>query len=166
MTSIYVIGSLRNKNVPEFAQTLRLEGFDVFDDWFAPGPEADDFWQKYSNGREQDYAEALKSHAAQHVFEFDKKHLDRCDLAILLMPGGKSAHLELGYTIGRGKPGYIFFPDGEPERYDVMYNFATGVFFDINKLIRELKANATIAADVNKALKEWNRMLGDRKNAI
>jgi nucleoside 2-deoxyribosyltransferase len=62
------------------------------------------------------------------VFEFDKFHLDRCDAAVLLMPAGKSAHLELGYMRGKGKPGFILF-DEEPERYDVMVKFATDIFF-------------------------------------
>lgn len=137
MHSIYLIGALKNDNVPILANDLRKIGFDVFDDWFTPGPEADSYWQKYSIGRGQSYSEAIKGYAAQHIFEFDKHHLDRCDAAVMLMPAGKSGHIELGYTLGRGKPGYILF-DKEPERYDVMYAFATGVFFKKNDLLEEL----------------------------
>jgi nucleoside 2-deoxyribosyltransferase len=54
------------------------------------------------------------------------------------MPGGKSAHLELGYMIGQGKPCYVFF-DKEPERWDVMYQFAKDVFFSKEELLAELK---------------------------
>ena len=54
------------------------------------------------------------------------------------MPSGKSAHLELGYCIGKGKPGFVLF-DKEPERYDVMYQFASGVFFNIKDLRKALK---------------------------
>jgi hypothetical protein len=50
--------------------------------------------------------------------------------------------LELGYTIGRGKPGFILF-DQEPERYDVMYAFATDIFFSREKLIERLKVTGT-----------------------
>ena len=56
----------------------------------------------------------------------------------MLMPAGKSGHLELGYIIGRGKPGYILF-DGEPERYDVMVQFATGIFFNKQELFDKLR---------------------------
>lgn len=35
MTSIYIIGSLRNPQVPKVAKALRLYGFEVFDDWYA-----------------------------------------------------------------------------------------------------------------------------------
>jgi hypothetical protein len=53
------------------------------------------------------------------------------------VPAGKSGHLELGYMLGQGKKGYIFF-DKEPERWDVMYQFATGIFFNKEELIQEL----------------------------
>ncbi len=127
MKSIYLIGSLRNPAIPEIARQLRVEGFDVFDDWYAAGPEADDYWQKYEQNRNHSYEQALSGYAAQHVYQFDKRHLDRCDIGILALPAGKSGHLELGYMIGTGKPGLILL-DKEPERFDVMYNFATGIF--------------------------------------
>lgn len=134
---IYLIGSLRNEVVPEVAKRLRAAGFDVFDDWFAPGPEADDFWRKYEKKRGHTYGEALNGWAAKHIYEFDKHHIDQSHIAVLLMPAGKSGHLELGYMLGQGKPGYILF-DAEPERWDVMYQFADGVFFNIDGLINEL----------------------------
>jgi len=137
LKSIYLIGSLRNPAVPEFANELREFGFDVFDDWFAPGPAADDFWRDYEKVRGHSYGEALKGYAARHIFEFDKFHVDRCDAGIMLMPAGKSGHLELGYMLGKGKPGYILF-DQEPERYDVMYQFATGIFFKKEDLFKEI----------------------------
>jgi nucleoside 2-deoxyribosyltransferase len=135
---IYLIGSLRNPKVPEFANTLTAEGYEVFADWFAPGPKADDFWRTYSKARGWDYKQALKSHAAKNIFEFDKKHLEEADVAVMLMPAGKSGHLELGWHCRTGKPGYILF-DKEPERYDVMVQFATDIFFDVDGLLFELK---------------------------
>ena len=143
MSSIYLIGSLRNPKVPEVAAKLRAEGHDVFDDWFAAGPEADDYWKKYEQERGHNYKEALAGFAADHVYKFDKHHIDRCDIAILMLPAGKSGHLELGYAIGKGKAGYILFDDGIPaERWDVMYLFAKAVFFDLDSLIKELNGNA------------------------
>lgn len=138
VTSFYIIGSLRNKAIPEFANQIEKNGFEAFADWFSPGPDADDFWRDYSKERGLTYGEALKSYSAKHVFEFDKFHLDRCDAAVLLMPGGKSAHLELGYTVGKGKPGFIVFEE-EPERYDVMVQFATEVFFSRGAFFKYIK---------------------------
>lgn len=139
--SIYLIGSLRNPEVPSFANELERQGFEVFDSWFSPGPEADDFWRKYEQERGRTYAEALQGYAARHIFEFDKFHLDRCDAVVMLMPAGKSGHLELGYGLGRGKPGFMLFNE-VPERWDVMLQFCTGVFFEKQKLfdaLREVK---------------------------
>ena len=138
MKSVYLIGSLRNPKVQELGNRLRSEGFDVFDDWFSPGPATDSFWQDYEKARGRTFAEALQGHHAKEVYNFDKRHLDRCDVAVMLLPAGKSGHLELGYTIGKGKPGYILM-DGEPERYDIMYQFATGIFMKEEDLLAALK---------------------------
>lgn len=138
MKSIYLIGSLRNPEVPKLAEYLRANGYDVFDDWYAAGPEADDYWQKYETERGHTYAEALQGFAAKHVYHFDLFHLNRCDIPVLLMPAGKSGHLELGYMIGQGKPGFVLF-DRVPERYDVMYQFAKGIAMSKEELLVQLK---------------------------
>lgn len=126
---VYLIGSLRNEAVPFVAAMLRRNGLDVFDDWYAAGPRADDHWQEYEQGRGHSFVQALDGHAAWHVFRYDQEHLDEADAGVLVMPAGKSGHLELGYLVGQGKPAFILL-DEEPERYDVMYRFATGVTAD------------------------------------
>ena len=135
---IYIIGSLANPKIPELANLLAKEGFEPFCDWFSPGPEADIKWREYSKARGWTYKQALNSHAASHIFEWDKKHLDESDAAVMLMPAGKSGHLELGYTVGKGKPGFILF-DSEPEKWDIMVRFATDTFTHPNDLIFALR---------------------------
>jgi hypothetical protein len=135
---IYLIGSLRNPNIPVVAQTLRDHGFDVFDDWYAAGPEADDYWRKYEKERGRTYPEALKGAAARNVFQFDFRNLEDRDVAVLVAPAGKSGHMELGFMLGRNKLGFVLFTE-EPDRWDVMYRFATGVYFDVDQLISELE---------------------------
>lgn len=137
--SIYVIGSLKNDEITKVSKLLREQGFEVFDDWKAPGPDADDYLRDYYRDRGLTYSEILGSHGVQHVFNFDKFHLDRCDCALLVMPAGKSGHLELGYTVGRGKPGFILM-DQEPERVDVMHSFATKVFMNKEEMIEYFKS--------------------------
>jgi len=134
---IYLIGSLRNPTIPTIAATLRTAGYDVFDDWYAAGPTADDTWQAYETGRGHDYSQALQGYAAKHVYQFDLTHLKRTDVGVLALPAGKSGHLELGYLIGLGKPGYILL-DKQPERFDVMYQFADGVYSSTEELTAEL----------------------------
>ena len=127
--TVYIIGSLRNLEIPSIGNYLRELGFEVFDDWFAAGPIADDSWQDYETKRGRSYAEALHGYAAKHIFKFDLTHLHRADIALLVLPTGKSGHLEFGYFIGLGKPGYVLF-DKTPDRWDQMYQFATAVYFD------------------------------------
>jgi hypothetical protein len=134
---IYLIGSLRNPSVPYVALQMRDAGLVVFDDWWSAGPDADDCWQAHEETRGRGYAQALYGAHATCVFDFDKRNLEASDAAVLLAPAGRSAHLELGWMLGQGKRGYVLL-DGEPERYDVMLRFATGVYLDIDALIKEL----------------------------
>ena len=134
---IYLIGSLRNPEVPLYARALREVGHEVFDDWYAAGPEADDRWRDYELQRGHNFIQALDGYAAKHVFNFDLSHICRADVVVLLLPAGKSGHLELGYALGLGKPGYILL-DNNPERFDVMYRFATKVCASVEELVNEL----------------------------
>lgn len=136
---IYLVGSLRNPKVRCVATLLRLEGHDVFDDWHASGPEADDIWQRYETERGRSYKEALDAPFATHAFEFDCAHLEDSDAVVMLMPTGKSGHMEFCWAVRGGALGYVLFLDGEPERWDMMYKFAHGVFFDVPSLIEELR---------------------------
>lgn len=140
ISSVYVLGSLKNPAIPKVAAALRGVGLDVFDDWYAAGYEADDKWAEYERKRGRSYGAALGGYAAEHVFNYDKSHIDRCDASVLVAPAGRSAHLELGYAIGSGKCGFVYFPT-EPERWDVMYRFADAVVFDIDTLLDAIRAH-------------------------
>ena len=140
--SIYIIGSLRNPtSVIEFANELQALGFDAFADWVSPGPQADDYFKDYAKARGLTYKQALQTYAAKHIFEFDKAHLDRCDAAVLLMPAGKSACMELGYVRGQEKPGYIVYESEPDDRYDLMFQFASEIFFSKQEFFEYLKEN-------------------------
>jgi len=135
---IYLIGSLRHPRVREVAATLRANRIEVFDDWHAAGPEADDIWQRYEQERGRTFREALKGKHAQDVVAFDRRNLDASRAGILVMPAGKSGHVELGYLIGQGKPAYILL-EKEPERWDVMYGLATKILYDPLNVLKELE---------------------------
>lgn len=132
---VYLAGSLRNPAIPGIAKAI-ARGIDspkVFCDWYAAGPEADDHWKAFYEGMHYTYVEALKEPASVNTFEFDKRHIDQSRVMVLALPAGKSGHLELGYFIGKGKPGYILL-DSDEDRWDVMYQFATGVTADRDEL--------------------------------
>lgn len=135
---VYIIGSLRNPEVPKVAKILRDRGIEVFDDWHAGGEKADEEWMKYEKERGRNYQEALSGFAAQHTFKYDLFHLRRAHVGIMVAPAGRSGHLELGYMLGSGKPGYIYLPE-DPDRWDVMSLFATAIFRNINGLVAEME---------------------------
>jgi hypothetical protein len=149
---IYLIGSLRNPTIPDIAQQLRTAGHEVFDDWYAAGPEADDKWRDYEKGRGHSYIEALSGLAAKHVFDFDRFHLGRASDVVLALPCGKSGHLELGWALGQGKRGYVLLDS--PERWDVMYKFATGVYDKLEDLIEVLSSSEVGGAGDSAAIND------------
>ena len=124
---IYLIGSLRNPDIQELAERLREDGHEVFDDWYAAGEKADDYWQAYEQTRGRTYVEAINGVHAVAAFNVDKTWLDWCDTGVLVLPAGKSGHLELGYLRGQGKICHILM-ETWPERYDLMYRFADGIW--------------------------------------
>jgi hypothetical protein len=160
MAKLYLIGSLRNPEVPLLANRIQDLGFDVFSDWYAAGERADDCWQDYETVRGRSYAEALRGYAARHVFDFDHHHLDTSDAAVLLLPAGKSGHLELGYIRGQGKPGYVLF-DAVPDRWDVLYQLATDVFFEQEALLGALTA---LLASTN--VRDWQASEAQREGGF
>ena len=132
---VYLAGSLRNPAIPGISKDIAL-GIDsqkVFCDWYAAGPEADDHWKEFYEGMHYTYVEALKEPASVNTFEFDKRNMEASRVIVLALPAGKSGHLELGWFLGKGKPGYILL-DSDEDRWDVMYQFATGVTADLDEL--------------------------------
>lgn len=139
MAVVYIIGSLRNPEIPKIANTIQEAGHEAFADWYAAGFEADDKWRDYEKERGRGFLEALNGHAARNVFEFDKKHLERADAVLLVAPAGKSCHLEIGWSLGKGKRGYYLL-DPTVERWDVMLNFCTLVTDKLENIIEDLKS--------------------------
>lgn len=131
---VYILGALKNPTIPDLANAIESLGCEAFCDWFSPGPDADSHWAAYEQTRGRTYIEAINGPHAWHIFKFDKFHLDRCNIGVLVAPFGKSACTEMGYLVGQGKPVYILF-DEEPSRYDLMLRFATDMFIDKNELL-------------------------------
>lgn len=139
---VYLIGSLRNESIPLLGNSLRRrlgDGWTVFDDWYCAGPEADDYWRTYEIAKGHDFAQGVRGKAAQNVLAFDKSNLESCTHAVLVLPAGRSGHLELGYTVGLGKKTFILL-DGDYDRWDVMYGFADLLVTSTDELVKGLQA--------------------------
>ena len=130
-TKLYLIGSLRNERIPVLASAIRQghPDIEVFDDWFAAGPEADDHWKAYEQSRGRSYEEALEGYAARNVFAFDKRHLDSSTHVMLVLPAGKSGHMEIMYAAYAAalRPDVSILLDPDDIRWDVMYQFVSTI---------------------------------------
>ena len=74
------------------------------------------------------------------AFQEDKKWLDWCKCCVLLLPAGKSSHLEAGYIKGQKKKLIIFQPGGFPKgEFDVMYGFADLMTYKFSELEKFLE---------------------------
>lgn len=137
MSKIYLVGALKNAQIPLIANQLRQDGHEVFDDWFSAGEFADTCWRDHELCRGRAYREALDGHHAWDVFSFDVGLINMADIVILILPAGRSAHMELGYAAGIDKETHILL-DQEYDRWDVMYRFADGIWDNLDDLREEL----------------------------
>lgn len=142
---IYVASSWRNTIQPTIVELLRAHGHEVYD-FRNPAPGNTGFaWRDCGGAAAQSgpgsgaktidtYMEAIVSQRAKDGFKCDKDALDWCDTCILVLPCGRSAHLEAGYTAGQGKDTYfLLHPDKfEPE---LMYLLGTAATPDIRDIL-------------------------------
>lgn len=134
---IYLASSWKNaalvKNIKE---RLEAEGneVDAFCDTSA-GRFVFSFDQLPANISEHNAISIFNFPPVNRAFQEDKKWLDWSEATLLILPAGKSAHLEAGYAKGQGKRLVIYqedFPNGE---FDVMYGFADLITDDINEVV-------------------------------
>lgn len=134
---IYVASSWRNNIQPQVVEALRKEGHEVYD-FKNPEPgnngfhwsEIDPEWQKWNS---KEFRIALNNPIAEAGFNSDMKALAECDVCVLVLSSGRSAHLEAGYAVGAGKPIIILLAENqEPE---LMYKMAEAICLDIYEVV-------------------------------
>lgn len=120
---IYAASSWRNiRWVQQVVDLLRSVGHDVFDST-RPGDDAvlpggfswgdiDPDWRTWTPA---EYKTALRHPLAQQGLAQDFQAMQWADACVAVMPFGRSASLELGWFIGRGKPAHVLLADGEAE---------------------------------------------------
>ncbi len=129
LLKVYVASSWRNMRQPKVVATLRRAGYQVYDfrnpkehvherDQGFHWADIDSGWQSWTPG---EFVEAMEHPLAKDGFKRDFEALTCADVVVLVMPCGRSAHLELGYAVGQGKRTIILLSDGEPE---LMYKMA------------------------------------------
>lgn len=140
---IYVASSWRCLMHTGVCAALESAGLEFYN--FKNPPGASGFhWQEVMptfNERAQvadvdEYITALSLPRSVEGFANDMKYLDAADTVVLVLPCGKSAHLELGYAVGQGKKTAILLDPSEhntiqPELMYKMVDYVTPSLFDL-----------------------------------
>jgi hypothetical protein len=156
MTDIYLASSWRNELQPGVLAKLREKGHAVYDfrnpedSWTRPDrgddsggfrwSEIDPQWESWTPWA---YRQALETETARFGYMNDHHAMLRAEVGVLLLPSGRSAHIEAGYFVGHpDKRLYVIVPDElkpldgwEPE---LMYKLADGIFGSVDEMLNEV----------------------------
>lgn len=145
MAKIYVASSWRNPYQPGIVRLLRDFGHEVYD--FRNPPNRTGFaWQQIGldpkNCKAREYRERLKDPIAQAGFRSDFDAMKCADTCLLVLPCGRSAHLELGWSIGAGKRTIILTQDGEEP--ELMALMAHHICIDLREVLDVLNPKVRV----------------------
>ena len=142
--NIYVASSWKNERQPGVVDVLRAHGHAVYD-FQNPRPgqdekgfhwsEIDPDWESWTAS---EYRDALDYQTAREGYLKDFRAMDYVDACVLVLPCGRSAHLEAGWFVGTGKPLVILLDEDEvvPE---LMYKMARKIALDMDEVLWELR---------------------------
>jgi hypothetical protein len=140
--SIYVASSWRNNIQQQIVAQLRAVGFDVYD-FKNPKPgdkgfhwsEIAEAWKSWTTPQ---FREALTHPIAEAGFKSDMDALKACNACLLVLPCGRSAHLELGWAVGAGKKTVVLSTQ-HPEEPELMYKMVGLVTDSVEEAVTFLK---------------------------
>lgn len=141
---IYVASSWRNQYQDVVVNLLRGVGHEVYD--FKNPPTASGFsWREiepnWSEWDTNQYRKLLTSHPrCAEGFKSDKDALDWADTGVLLLPCGRSAHLEAGYLSGQRKPVIVQIPTPEKIEPELMYLLCTRIVISMHELLEAVES--------------------------
>ena len=138
---IYLASSWRNADQQNLVSVLRHTGHDVYDfknpkdgqtgfNW----REIDPDWQNWTAAQ---YRDALGTQTALRGFDADFSAMDWADTCVLLLPCGRSAHLEAGYMAGEKKRVIVVTKDGEEP--ELMALLADTICINWGELLKALE---------------------------
>lgn len=134
---LYVASSWRNVHQAGVVAALRAAGHEVYD-FRNPSPgdngfhwhEIEDEWMQWDAER---FRSALTHPIADRGFGKDWGAMQWADAAVLVLPCGRSAHIEAGYFCGAKKPLIIMLlGKNEPE---LMYKMANAICVTIDEVV-------------------------------
>ena len=133
--------SWRNIVQPDVVRILIEAGHEVYDfrnphkqDAGFHWSDIDSDWEQWSSDK---LIDGLEHPLASKGFMTDMEGLDWADAVVMVMPCGRSSHLELGYAVGNRKKTIILLSQSEPE---LMYKMADYLVTDIDQMLIALEA--------------------------
>lgn len=155
---IYVASSWRNEQQADVVAALRAEGHEVYD-FKNPEPGNTGFgWRQCSEKPIDElslteFANLIVAHpVAQAGFKLDRDALHWCDTCVMVLPCGRSAHLEAGYAAGQGKE-TVFLLSKDKFEPELMYLLGDGVcptLADVIVHLRHAKQRCSVTAGWDK----------------
>lgn len=138
---VYVASSWRCETQPTVIDALKIAGIDHYD--FRNPPNGTGFgWQEVMPSFDIDnqlcpadeYLAALDHERSVEGFDSDFHAMQRADTFVLVLPCGRSAHLELGWAAGAGKRTAVLL-DGPMVTPELMYRMVDFLAPDIESLM-------------------------------
>lgn len=145
---VYVASSWRNPVQPALIQVLKAAGIDHYD--FRNPPDGAGFgWPEVRDASFRPTEHNVAAKGTDHVpadeylrmidhpravegFAADFAAMEKADTFVLVLPCGKSAHLELGWAVGAGKRTAILLEDEvEPELMYRMVDHIAPTVYDL-----------------------------------
>lgn len=139
---IYVASSWRNEVQQDVVRALRQAGHDVYD-FRNPAPGDHGFgWRQCASPDQLRDGRAFRDEVLTHPiaragFRKDMDALQAAEVTVLVLPCGRSAHLELGYATGAGQLTVVLLdqPMSEPE---LMYLMNTALCTSVDEVVAKL----------------------------
>jgi hypothetical protein len=148
---VYVASSWRNTSLDSVNGRLRRAGVSTYDfrehdgfHWQDVFPEWGDDWPHNGEMDAPMVLTGMGMEPAERGFARDRDALDACAALVLVLPAGNSAHLELGYAAGQGKPTCVLLPEGTV-RPDLMWKVADLITGDVYEMVAWALAKTTAA---------------------
>lgn len=141
MAKIYLASSWKNNDQPRVYLNLTQIGHEVYNFRNPPYRSSGFSWDNidvnWKNWSSSEYMDnLLHDPKCSHGYLADLRGMEWADTCVLLLPCGRSAHLEAGYCKGRGKRLIIMLNSNFEA--DLMYLMADHIVNSLNELISVL----------------------------
>lgn len=138
MSKIYLASSWRNEYQPAVLAALRVAGHEVYDfrnpEDGNTGFKWAEVYYDWQSWTKESFRNALDHPISQKGFKLDWEAMEWADTGVLLLPSGRSAHIEAGYFVGHPAKSLhiLMMDDQEPE---LMYKMGDSLSLGVDELL-------------------------------